>query len=713
MMFPCGRRWGIHSQPAHAHTSRRGLVKPGPALCLHRTGHLGYPLHMTSLYSGKYSIPAADLGPENPLPFFRDREEDGAVHVAPNVPRPERRHLGWRTAWRALPHRIQDGYTRARSIRELNALVLENDFVRGLFLPGLGGRLASMEDKAEGRELLARNPVLQFGNLALRNAWFSGGVEWNPGHPGHHYLTCAPVFAARVRTPGREPGLRLYEWDRVKGFVWQIDFWLPRHSRLLYVHVRLVNPHRYVLPMYWWTNIAIREEPGLRVLVPASTALCNAYRGGLGVVNLPVMDGWDITFPEQAPHAFDFFARLQRGARPWIAAVNGEGSGFFQTSTPRLRGRKLFCWGMNPGGRRWQELLAEPGFGYVEIQAGLARTQMECLPMPPGAVWSWTEAFGPLHADARRTHSEDWDDACTEVDEQIHELIAPKALEQIHRRMVRAAQLPPEELLAFGSGWGALERRRASAAGEPCMIPQATPFPDESLGEDQEPWLRLLETGVLPEGSVHDEPGALMVQKEWEALLEASLEREHGSHWLAWWHLGNCRMEALDEAGAGAAWSKSLSCARSAWALRNLAVLVRRAHDVPHAVELLREAWEIGPPVAAIAVEYLDALLECGEYSAVLRVIQSLPEEVRNHDRVLIAQAKASLATGDLEGAERIFHHDFALVREGEVSLSDLWFEWQARIMARKEGSEVTDAHRSRVRRELIPPQSIDFRMAG
>ena len=668
---------------------------------------------MTRLYATAYRLPAADLGPENPLPFFRAREEDVVVGVAPNVPLRDRRYLGWRVGWRVLPHRMQDGYSRERRVKDLDALVLQNNRLRAVFLPGLGGRLVSLEDLENGRELLARNPVLQFANLALRNAWFSGGVEWNPGQPGHHTLTCSPMFAARVSTPDGAPGLRLYEWDRVKGFVWQLDFWLPNDAPVLLVHARLVNPHDHAIPMYWWTNIAIQEAEGLRVLVPASTALCNAYRGGLGVVDLPVMEGWDITFPEQAPHAFDFFARIPRGARPWIAAVQRDGTGFFQVSTPRLRGRKLFCWGMNAGGRRWQEYLAQPGFGYVEIQAGLARTQMECLPMPAGSVWTWTEAFGSLRVNPNRTHAADWAVACRDVEDEIHTVISKATLERLHRRLARTAQMSPEELLAYGSGWGALERRRRATVGDAKPMPASTPFPEESLGKEQGPWLTLLEQGVFPESPPEAEPGAFMVQEEWRALLEASVRVSSGSHWLAWWHLGNACMEALDEAGAEEAWRRSVACRRNAWALRNLAIISMRRGDTQRAVELLREAWELRPDVAALTIEYLNALLECKEYRAALAVIRCLPEPLRDHDRVLIAQARAALAIGDLEGVERIFRHEFALIREGEVSLSDLWFEWQAHRLALADGVEVTEAHRTRARNELQPPRSLDFRMAG
>jgi hypothetical protein len=143
-------------------------------------------------------------------------------------------------------------------------VVLQNDYLTATFLPELGGRLISLFHRPSGRELLAKNPVFQPANLALRNAWFSGGIEWNAGQPGHSYLTCSPVYAAQVEGIGGSPVLRIYEWDRVKGFPWQIDFSLPDGLPFLLARVRLVNPHDHEIDMYWWTNIAVPEDEGVR-----------------------------------------------------------------------------------------------------------------------------------------------------------------------------------------------------------------------------------------------------------------------------------------------------------------------------------------------------------------------------------------------------------------------------------------------------------------
>ena len=49
---------------------------------------------------------------------------------------------------------------------------------------------------------------------------------------------------------------------------------------------------------------------------------------------------------------------------------------------------------MGTGGRHWQEFLAQKGCAYIELQAGLAKTQLEHLPMKGGETISWLESYG-------------------------------------------------------------------------------------------------------------------------------------------------------------------------------------------------------------------------------------------------------------------------------------------------------------------------------
>ncbi|MBI5817709.1 MAG: DUF5107 domain-containing protein [Verrucomicrobia bacterium] len=661
----------------------------------------------TTLRTEPYTLPAADVGPENPLPMFRGDKEDDVSKLDPAIPEADRRYLGWRTAWRCLPHRMQDGYNRNRKTRTFESLVLENEFLRATFLPQFGGRLVSLVQKPGGRELLSRNPVFQPANLALRNAWFCGGIEWNTALRGHYFLSCSPVFAAEVRGTEGEPVLRLYEWDRVRCFPWQIDFHLPPGSPFLFARMRIVNPHDRELPMYWWTTIAVPERKDVRTLVPATTALNHSRETGITLVPLPIWNGRDQTYTTQSSSAYDFFSRFAAGQRPWIAALDGEGRGLFETSTDRLRGRKLWGWGMAQGGQRWQEFLSLPGEAYIEIQAGLAQTQAESIPMPARETWCWTEAFGSLETDPKLVHGADWARAWKTADEAIEKILPRARVEQLDAKFAAVTTRAPERSLRLGSGWAALERRRCAAQGLPDPIPAELSFPKESLGADQAPWLALLEKKELPKRDPRKEPGALMTQPDWQSLLE----KTRSNHWLTWWHLGNLRMEALDFDGAEKAWQASLKCQPTGWTLRNLAVLAERRGDKEKACELMRQTWRKGPQIAPLAVECLQTLTRAERYAEAYDFVATLPEAVRAHERVQLLWAKAAIEIGKLDGVERVFNHEFATIREGEVSLTDMWFAWQEKRIAAAEKIPVDDKLRERVRRDFPPPRVIDFRM--
>lgn len=54
--------------------------------------------------------------------------------------------------------------------------------------------------RKQERIFFTQNDVLRFSNLAIRNAWFSGGVEWNLGIIGHNPLSTEPLYVAKTQT---------------------------------------------------------------------------------------------------------------------------------------------------------------------------------------------------------------------------------------------------------------------------------------------------------------------------------------------------------------------------------------------------------------------------------------------------------------------------------------------------------------------------------
>ncbi len=663
---------------------------------------------MTELRVEDYVIPAAEIGPENPLPVFRAAEHDRKIDFETNhIPEEDRVGLGVATGARVLPYRMQDGYTRRREERALPSLVLENDILRVRVLPTVGGKVTSIFHKPLGRDLIYCNPVFQPGNLAIRNAWTSGGIEWNAGQVGHHYHTCSPVHCARLTGPDGSPALRLYVWERTKGFPYHIDLHLPPGSPFLLAHVRIINPHDHAIPMYWWTNIGMLESEGARVLVPADTT----YHG-LTVYDCPLIRGLDYSYSTQVKRSYDLFFRMPDGQRRWEAYFDRDGRGFIHTSTARLRGRKLFAWGMGQGGRRWGEYLAAPDMPYVEIQAGLAYTQSHTVPMPARTAWNWTEAMGYFEGDPALLHSTNWQEAYGAAEGVLAGMLPQEQMERQHEALAAIETQVPGELLYRGTGWAALEKRRAVAAGEACPLPRELPFTDEDLGPDQEPWRQLLEQGVFPARDPQDEPGQFQTQEQWRALLEESIAAGRSDHWLAWLHLGVMKMEAGDTEGAQAAWRTSLERARNGWALRNLAEVEHRAGNHEAATDLLAEAVSVGPLAPALVGEYVALLLRLKRFDTLDALLAGLPGAVRQTERLQMAAGWVALHFDRFDEVRQVLTQDFATVREGELTLSELWFGLKEKELARAEGIEVDDALKARVRRECPPPYEIDFRMS-
>lgn len=669
---------------------------------------------MSELRFETLTMPAADMGSDSPLPSLNTGGDlHATLAMAPDIPAEDQKYVGYGNVRGCLPYAIQDGYNRVLRPRVFRVAVLENDFLRATFLLELGGRLWSLIHKPSGRELLDVTPMFQPANMAIRNAWFCGGVEWNVGIVGHCPFTCAPLFAARVRGPNATPVLRLYEWERIRRAPFQIDAYLTDRSPLLFIRVRIVNPHDHVIPMYWWSNIAVPETPETRVLAPADHAYRFGYSGGLQRANIPIYEGQDVTYPTVQKRSMDFFYRIPEKVRPWITALDAEGRGLVQTSTGLLKGRKLFMWGTGPGGKRWQEHLSGPGRAYIEIQAGLARTQAEHLPMPARAEWEWLEAYGMMEAAPSLVHGKDWPKAQQAVECQLDMLVTRGALDIELARGAEMANRIPEKIIQQGSGWGALERVRREHMGQSPFCSPSLVFGDESLGDAQSPWLELLRNGAFPRGKPDGPPADCVIGLEWLALLEQAILQGRNAHWLAWLHLGVMRYHNGDMPGARAAWESSLADRPSAWALRNLAVLACREKQIARAADLYAQAARMRPDCLPLAVECGQMLVAEKKPAAWVALLAELPRAIRAAGRVRLLEGRAALDLGDLDTVEKLLAEspEVSDMREGEQTLCDLWFGLHERRVSIKENVPIDDALRARVRRDYPPPAKIDYRM--
>ena len=579
--------------------------------------------------------PIAGPGPANGLPIL---DAGGARDVSDA----DWKVLGGRDGYvdrfpTVLPYDAQDSFDRRVETRDLRVAVLENDRLRATFLLDLGGRLWTLYDKVAGRELLYQPDTLMHGNLALRQAWFSGGVEWNLGFTGHWPLTSSPVSAGRLPGPDGSEVLRLWAYERMLGLVWRLDAWLPDGSEDLYVRVVLDNPYDRTVPVYWWSTIAVPQVAGGRVLLPAKRAVSSGY-GALSVIDVTP----DRLDPASQRYASDLFADLDGLDEPWVAAVDAAGVGMQQTSTPRLRGRKLFVWGTATGGETWQTWLGGTG-RYCEIQAGLGPTQLHHLPLPPGETWTWTEAYGPLSL-------------AGPVGDQPPR---PTRVAEAERALARI-QEAPVTIQATGDGLGAL----AVAAGDLPVGP-ATPFPAETLGAAQRPWLAVLG------GQALNVPAAPVAGPGWRARLEEAPESPARDL-----HLGYLALARGKVRRARKYWRSSLAAGPSAEAYRALGLT---STDPEERADYLGQAILLDPN-PSLLIEYATAALTVGRAAEVVERVRGHELEGPRAGRFGLLLAEAYVALGRLDEAGAILDAGLVVpdIREGAATFTEVWKAYEA-----------------------------------
>lgn len=622
---------------------------------------------------------AADLGRESCLPDLlgeRILQNDLVFRLDED----DEIYEGYGRRQNAYPYRQYNCYTRKLKERDVQTAVLENDYLTAVFLPQYGGRLWELWDKESGRNLLYTNDVLQFSNLAVRNAWFSGGVEWNIGVIGHTPLTTEPLYTARTQLESGEPVLRMYEYERIRKVTYQMDFWLGQTDRFLNCRMRIVNESGDVLPMYWWSNMAVPEYEDGRIIVPAGSAF--TYRdGAVYKVDIPVVDGVDVTAYQEIPRSVDYFFDIPREAPKFVADVDRDGFGLLQMSTARLRSRKLFSWGHQGGSDRWQAFLTDRAGRYIEIQAGLGKTQYGCIPMAPHTAWEWLERYGAVRMEPEEMAA-GHESRAAALTGRIQEAGIPARMEETLAQ-TRGMAKEPAQLVLPGSGYGAF-RNAGRWTGHLAF---------QAEGDAFARWRKFFETGILHCPDVKDRPDEFLIDEENLPFLLTSLEEKNRDNWYAFYQAGACLAAAGRYAGAVQALERSLAFAESPWALHALACAHLGEERYEDAVRAICRGMELAMelPDRADRLSYMKEgfkmlhLLDKAE--EIRRCYARLDGALAGDGRLRFYYISALRDLGEWKEALALLEADGGLVmddiREGEDSIGQLYTSLQEKVTGR------------------------------
>lgn len=588
-------------------------------------------------------------------------------------------NYGWRET--SYPYTQQNAYSEEVE-QEITVAVLENEHLYAEFLPTLGGRLWKLYDKKKQKDILYTNDVIRFRNLSIRNAWFSGGVEWNCGIIGHSPFTCSQMYCAYVTGKNGEDVLRFYEFERTREIYYQIDFWLDENK--LMTAVRIENPNTDVVPMYWWSTMATPEYKGGRVVVPASSAYNNSDGMGIKKSAIPFDNGVDVSYPENIPNTIDYFYDISPDEDKFIANVDKDGFGLLQFSSNNLKGRKLFSWGHRKGSNHWQRMLTNKAGDYVEIQAGLGKTQYECIPMPPKTVWIFSECY--TIADIPKENvTADYTETVTAIKEQIKALGDSKYLDDRLSDFTENISLQDGKTVLNGSSFGYLNGLLGS------RIPNQLEFTENG---DIKGWLSLIN------GEELNSDLSFAFGEKTESLL---LKNQNICNWNISYQLSLLSYDRRDFDRAKMWCEKSLILDSNAKNNHLYAHILYQLCD-DKSVYFAEKCLRFDNNNYALTESIFSLLLKLNAFDVMINEFDLLDDILKGNQRLLMYLSMAYLKSGNPKRAEEILTDNGGLkvldFREGDNFLDELYRGIRKELYGEKDS-------------EITVPEQFDFIVFG
>lgn len=298
-----------------------------------------------------------------------------------------------------------DGYTDTPVNKEWNVVELENDYIKVMILPEVGGKIWGAWEKATGRPFLYYNQVVKFRDVAMRGPWTSGGIEANYGIIGHTPNCATPVDYITEKKSDGSVSCYIGTLDLLTQTYWTIEINLPKNKAYFTTRSFWHNGSGIDQPYYTWMNTGIKAAGNLEFVYPGTKYI--GHEGEYAEWKINKSNGKDISFYEQnnfggykSYHVFgkytDFFG----------AYWHNDGLGMARYSPhDEKAGKKIWIWGLSQQGMIWEKLLTDTDGQYVEVQSGRlfnqaspgsTYTPFKHPGFPPSTADGWTEYWFPV-----------------------------------------------------------------------------------------------------------------------------------------------------------------------------------------------------------------------------------------------------------------------------------------------------------------------------
>ncbi|MFN7929378.1 MAG: DUF5107 domain-containing protein [Blastocatellia bacterium] len=268
------------------------------------------------------------------------------------------------------PYFRYDGYTDKPIDKEWKVVELENDYLKVMILPEIGGKIWTAIEKATGKPFIYYNQVVKFRDIAMRGPWTSGGIEANYGIIGHTPAVATPVDYFTQEKPDGSVSCYLGVLDLLTRTPWRLEVNLPKDKAYFTTTSFLYNATPIEQPYYSWMNAGIKAKGNLQFIYPGTNYL--GHDGEVGDWPENKQNWKDISFYEnnnfggaKSYHVFgkytDFFGAY------WHDEDFGMGR---YSMHDDKAGKKIWIWGLSEQGMIWEKLLTDTDGQYVEVQSG-------------------------------------------------------------------------------------------------------------------------------------------------------------------------------------------------------------------------------------------------------------------------------------------------------------------------------------------------------
>lgn len=260
-----------------------------------------------------------------------------------------------------------------------NAIFLENEYLKIMILPELGGRVQMAYDKIKQRHFIYYNQVIKPALVGLTGPWISGGIEFNwPQH--HRPSTFLPVDHTIEYNEDGSVTVWVNENEKMFHQKGMAGFTLYPGKAYLEIKGKLYNPNPMPQTFLWWANPAVAVNDHYQSVFPPDVHAVFDH-GKRDVSTFPIANGTyykidysagvDISNYKNIPVPTSYMA-INSEFNFVGGYENDTQAGVLHVANHHVSpGKKQWTWGNGDFGKAWDRNLTDEDGPYIELMAGV------------------------------------------------------------------------------------------------------------------------------------------------------------------------------------------------------------------------------------------------------------------------------------------------------------------------------------------------------